>query len=268
MSIYNFPEGVTWQVFTIVPLDFLPKDYTIMSSMTNMTKSLYAINDETFPDISYITDGNNMFYGSSFSKIPTRDYSKLTSVDYMFNSVKNTYKLPALDLSSATSAQCLFQSSGVIYFDGPIDLRNATNAGYYTFSSSSIIECPELIIPKTTSLYNTFYNCTYLKSIGIIHCDSITSISNIFGYSTVNYLNEVAGFKNLGAKSSLSGTTSNFLQYMPNLTKESVLNILNHLYDRASAGYSVVTLKMHDNHLAMLSDEEKAIATNKGWTLS
>ena len=46
------------------------------------------------------------------------------------------------------------------------------------------------------------------------------------------------------------------------------MNVINNLYDRASAGYSVLTLKLHANHLAMLSDEEKAIATNKGWTLS
>jgi hypothetical protein len=46
------------------------------------------------------------------------------------------------------------------------------------------------------------------------------------------------------------------------------MNIINNLYDRASAGYSVVTLKLAAKTLALLSDEEKTIATNKGWTLS
>ena len=67
----------------------------------------------------------------------------------------------------------------------------------------------------------------------------------------------------------LSGTSdSYFLDKMPNLTKESLLNVLNGLYDRASAGYSTLTLKLHNNHKALLSDNELAIATNKGWIIS
>jgi hypothetical protein len=43
---------------------------------------------------------------------------------------------------------------------------------------------------------------------------------------------------------------------------------LNGLYDRKTAGYSVLGLQLGSTHLAKLTDEEKAIATNKGWTLS
>jgi hypothetical protein len=46
------------------------------------------------------------------------------------------------------------------------------------------------------------------------------------------------------------------------------MNVINNLYDRATAGLSVLTLKLHANHLAMLTDDEKAIATNKGWIIS
>jgi hypothetical protein len=91
----------------------------------------------------------------------------------------------------------------------------------------------------------------------------------MFGYNPMNSIRYVGGFKNLGMMSSMSNTSgAYFIAGLPYISKESVLNILNGLYDRASAGYSVVTLKMHANHLAMLSDDEKAIATNKGWTLS
>ena len=45
------------------------------------------------------------------------------------------------------------------------------------------------------------------------------------------------------------------------------MNVINGLYDRASAGLSVITLKLHANHLAMLSEDDIAIATNKGWTI-
>ena len=80
-------------------------------------------------------------------------------------------------------------------------------------------------------------------------------------------LTYIGGFSNLGMASALT-SPSYFLKKCPYLTKESVLNVLNNLYNRASAGYSVITLPFHANALALLSDEEKAIATNKGWTLS
>jgi hypothetical protein len=85
----------------------------------------------------------------------------------------------------------------------------------------------------------------------------------------MNSIRYLGGFKNLGMMSSMSNTSGTyFMAGLPYISKESVLNVLNGLYDRASAGYSVVTLKLHAKHLAMLSDEEKAIATNKGWTLA
>ena len=46
------------------------------------------------------------------------------------------------------------------------------------------------------------------------------------------------------------------------------MNIINNLYDRATAGLSVLTLRLNSRSLAALTDEEKAIATNKGWILS
>jgi hypothetical protein len=97
----------------------------------------------------------------------------------------------------------------------------------------------------------------------------VTAVSQFFGYSNITTLTEIGGFLNLGMKSSLSGTDNgNFIARAINLTHDSLMNIINKLYDRASAGYSVITLKLHANHLALLTDDEKAIATNKGWTLS
>ena len=50
----------------------------------------------------------------------------------------------------------------------------------------------------------------------------------------------------------------------PNLTKESLLNVFNEAADVTS---SPKTLTLGSTNLAKLTDEDKAIATNKGWTL-
>jgi hypothetical protein len=83
----------------------------------------------------------------------------------------------------------------------------------------------------------------------------------------MNNLTYLGGFEELGKVSGFS-KPSYFIKYCPNLTKESVMNVINNLYDRNTAGYSVVTLPFNTKSLALLSDEEKAIATNKGWTLT
>lgn len=65
----------------------------------------------------------------------------------------------------------------------------------------------------------------------------------------------------------------------PNLTKESIMQFINCLTDLNNAGYNqtvIANLKAQNtfvvtlgaDHMAKLTDEEKAIATNKGWTLA
>ena len=57
------------------------------------------------------------------------------------------------------------------------------------------------------------------------------------------------------------------------LTEESLLSVLNGLYDYVGNGVSVPSssygkLTLGSTNLAKLTDEQKAIATLKGWTLS
>jgi hypothetical protein len=138
---------------------------------------------------------------------------------------------------------------------------------------SDLASIPDLNLAKVTSFGGSsssswLYNSTRLQSMGVIDCDSVTNIGYALGSSTNNYLTHLGGFRNLGKASSVSNTNGNyFMAYAPNLNYQSVLNVLNGLYDRASAGLSVLTLKLHANHLAMLSEDDIAIATNKGWTI-
>jgi hypothetical protein len=114
-----------------------------------------------------------------------------------------------------------------------------------------------------------FYTCNALTSLPKLYCGKISLGRgiNIFSSSGPSLLTDLGGFEDLGKVSSFDKPTY-FLKYCPNLTKESVMNVIDNLYDRKTAGYSVVTLPFHTNSLNLLSDEEKAIATNKGWTLA
>ena len=58
------------------------------------------------------------------------------------------------------------------------------------------------------------------------------------------------------------------ISHLTQLDHNSLLLIINGLYDYVGAGSSGTRyIKLGDANLAKLSDEEKAIATNKGWTI-
>ena len=59
------------------------------------------------------------------------------------------------------------------------------------------------------------------------------------------------------------------ISHLTQLEHSSLLVIINGLYDYVSAGSSDTRyIKLGATNLAKLSDEEKAIATSKGWTIA
>ena len=70
-------------------------------------------------------------------------------------------------------------------------------------------------------------------------------------------LTDLGGFTGLKVNLELSSSSK--------ITHESLLNVINKAADVTA---SPKTLTLGSTNLAKLSDEEKAIATNKGWTLA
>lgn len=59
------------------------------------------------------------------------------------------------------------------------------------------------------------------------------------------------------------------ISHLTQLDHSSLLLIINGLYDYVSAGSSGTRyIKLGDVNLSALSNEEKAIATSKGWTIA
>ena len=59
------------------------------------------------------------------------------------------------------------------------------------------------------------------------------------------------------------------ISHLTQLDHSSLLLIINGLYDYVGAGsYGTRYIKLGDVNLSALSDEEKEIATSKGWTIA
>ena len=175
--------------------------------------------------------------------------SKVVDMSYMFSGCSKLTTVPEFDCSAVRNVDGMFYSCSKLT---TVPNMNCYNLRTFNYSGTTWLQ--------TTSS---------VKSIGELRCDSIADVRTIFGSTTNNNITYFGGAKNLGKMYNVSNTAgTNAFVYAPNLTHESVMNIINGLYDRASVGYPILELKLHANHLALLSDEEKAIATNKGWTLS
>ena len=132
-----------------------------------------------------------------------------------------------------------------------------------------------------TSIAFWFKNNTYLREIKEFDTrfvtdisDWITSCNGLHTIAKLDFSNVVTGefastwsgakdLKNLGG---FTGLKINFdLSNCPLLTKESILNVIN---EAADVTASPKDIYLGATNLAKLTDEEKAIATNKGWTLA
>lgn len=201
------------------------------------------------------------------------EYFKLSS-----NSESNAYayikKYPDEfyeNIGGKTSYSSFFQ--GHIYLEkvGLIDTSKCTQFSYMFNGCANLKELPQYNTSKGVN-FNYAFNITSLEKIPLLDLSLATNIANMLNANSRN-LRDVGGFKDLG-KAYLTTQSANYYAYTLNLsgcsklTHDSLMNLINNLYDIATAGVQPQKLQLGPTNLAKLTDEEKAIATNKGWSLS
>ena len=187
---------------------------------------------------TYYNGDNKLVYA------PLVNTSNIKNMSYMFQDCSSLTTVPLFNTGSVTDMKRMF------------------------FGCNLLTSIPQLDTGSVTTMSYMFSDCTNLTSIPQLDTGKVTDIG-LFKYSGNDSIVNLGGFVNLGMQKSVNKTNTNyFLGASSKLTYESVMNVINNLYDRASAGYSVLTLKFNSKTLALLSEDDIAIATNKGWTLS
>ena len=110
-----------------------------------------------------------------------------------------------------------------------------------------------------------------LQSIGTVDCSSVTNVISPFGnlYLADTYpnLTSLGGFLQLG-KAFTSGGTHLLDLPLHNLTKTSVMNVINNLSAPDDSTVVDATLKLHANAYALLDASDIAVATAKNWSVT
>ena len=199
------------------------------------------------------TNGEYLFYNYPLAVLPEIDTSNITIFTSMFENCKNMVNPPTLNTSKARLMYRMFSSSGIV--NAPeLDTSNVMCPSNRSFggtsemfySCQSLVSVPEYDFGKNNQTYNMFSYCTKLTTLG--------------GF--LNY------GKALGAYSALYRYVALDLSTCTQLTHDSLMNVINKLYDIASAGYNTQKLVLGNENLAKLTAEEVAIGTSKGWSIS
>ena len=218
------------------------------SKTTNMDSMFYMCSNLTTLDVSSFNTGKTTNMKSMFhmcSRLTTLDVSsfdtsQVTDMKSMFHMCSN---LTTLDVSS-------------------FDTSNVTDMGYmfqYCESLASI-NLSSFDTSNVTDMGYMFQYCESLTELDLsnFNVSKVTSSSGlrIFGMSNMPQLTDFKAPKNIGTQFDVSKCTG--------LTHDSLMSIINNL----ATVTSTKKLVLGATNLAKLTDEEKAIATSKGWTLS
>jgi surface protein len=233
--------------------------YVIPADMT-LTHS-YDLNPLYKYIIEKRTNCDHLFDHGYFSDVTPieelLDTSNVVTMNHMFKYCSNITTAPMLNTSSVKDMSWMFYACDNLTTIPQFDTSNVTNMSYM------------------------FYGCDNLKSLPLLDTSNVADFKNFFGNENtatnemLSNLTDLGGFINLGAAFSkpyygddLVGM--GFLWRCPNLTHTSIMNVINNLYDCITGSGTIgtiYTLRVNSNTLALLSEEDIAIATNKGWNI-
>ena len=220
---------------------------------------------------SKVTNMSTMFNGCNELKtIPALNTSKVIDMSGMFSECPALIEIPELDTSNVTTMSNMFNRCKNLKTVPTMNTNKVTTMAFM-FSSSGITTIPELNTSKVTNVYNMFSSCSNLITIPKLNFENVNNVSGFLtgAESVVN----IGGFENLG-KAYLTNKSANYSNYglvltnCSKLTHDSLMNIINNLYDIKTKGCQAQRLQLGPTNLAKLTDEEKQIAINKGWNLS
>ncbi|MDY3777481.1 MAG: BspA family leucine-rich repeat surface protein [Candidatus Onthovivens sp.] len=152
-----------------------------------------------------------------------------------------------------------------------LETEKLTNTEYMFEHAEKIKTIPNINTSNVTNMGRMFRYCYELQNIPKLNAEKVTNISDVI-YSC-SKLETFGGFENLGQAydTTKSANYSNYkldLSTSKKLTHDSLMNVINNLYDIKTKGCNPQSLVLGSTNISKLSAEEVAIATNKGFNVN
>ena len=243
-----------------------PRNETSLKELFYNNDKLVSVDVSNW-DTSKVTSLRSMFGNCvSLETVECADWdvSKVTDFFALFDDCRkvNTIDVSKWDTSSATSMEWMFCRTNVTHLDvSNFNTSNVTNMHAMFIGDSSLIQLDisnfdTSNVLNINTMFAHFYVCEELNINGL-NLARCTSMNNTFVYSNFKVI-RCDGLKFPNIDMSKIG-----LNYSTALTVDNIVGLLNAL-PQSDKGYS---FQIGSDNIAKLSDEQKAIATDKGWTL-
>ena len=184
-----------------------------------------------YSDTENVTDMASMFSDcSNLTTVPLFDTSNVTDMNNMFYYCYNLTTVPLFDTKNVTDMRSMFYYCSSLATVPLFDTKNVTNMASMFSTCYNLATVPQFDTSKVTNMSSMFNGCSSLEAIHMI---------------------------NINANLDISASTK--------FTREALLEIIGNLKAQTSG---TKTLTIGSKNLAKLTDEDKAIATSKGWTLA
>ena len=199
---------------------------------------------------------------------PMVDTSQCSSLAGMFNACTALSTIPLLDTSNVTSMYSMFYSCSALSTIPLLDTRNVTNMSDMFASCSALSTIPLLDTRNVTNMSDMFDLCGALTTIPLLDTSRVTNMGGMFrSCSALRFMK----ITNLG-KSTLTtydfSQTTNWGTGSEENRQSLIDSLITYSYDRASNGMATATIKLSATTKALLTEEEIAQITNKGFTIS
>ncbi len=265
------------------------------TSFENMFKDCYALEEAPELDTSEGTNFHGMFRDTHKNvTIPNYNTSKGTDFSDMF---RRCYiiQAPNIDTSNGTNFYRMFASAGALSLLPELNTTNGRNFGYMFNYCQNMQNDKEITynVGKAGNFSFMFNECRSMRVAPIMNtyngrafaymfcnCSSLVTIPKLYLSNTVEqYYDENNMTTYACFHKAFSGCTNleniviqgniyhNISFYDCNkLTHESLMSIINALANNSSATTKHYC-QLGSTNIAKLTNEEKAIATNKNWYL-
>ena len=223
-------------------------------------------------------EGNSaeyMFYGCPLNELPQLDTSNVKDMTSMFDGCKNLTTIPQIDTSNVTRMNQMFYHCSNLTTIPQIDTSKVNSMTYMFGYCSNLTTIPQIDTSMVANMAYMFNGCNSLTTIPQLNGEKMTILSGAF--SDCKLLENFNGIINLG-KDYLTSQSANYDYYKlvltssTKLTEQSIINILNNLYDIKTKGCNAQQVILGSTNLAKLTSKEgQAALTNataKGWTIS
>lgn len=245
----------------------------LQTAKETLKTKINAKNDSEHQITNELISEYGNFVDSISAGVDINEYYNLNVNSSNFNDMRLfIIKTPPFNIGTAVkNMSSLFYNYYWLETISPMDTSNVTNMANMFYSCSKLKSIPQLDTGNVANMASMFADCNALEIVPQLDASKADSIRYMF--NQCQKLTNFGGLLNLG-QAYLTSQSTNYNQYQldlstaTSLTHDSLMNVINNLYDIATAGVQSQQLVLGTTNIAKLTAEEIAIATEKGWTVS